>query len=286
MKGYVMIYNELKQRGTVDFPIELYHLEKNQPRFEMDYHWHSELEIIRILSGTLNLRLSNNKYSGKKGDIFFVNPETVHGATPVEDCIYECIVLHLDMLSIKEMGCHFFIDSLLNHEYIINEYNPASSKDIHNATNKLFDAMSNKSSGYKFSVIGAIYQLFGVIIDNKLFFSSSGERTLSNNKNISKLKNVLTFIRENFHTQMTLEDMARHAGMSTKYFCYQFKEMTTKTPVEYLNIYRIERAAIKLLNTGESVTEIAFSCGFNDLSYFIKTFKAIKGIPPAKFRKL
>ena len=281
-----MIYNELKQRGTADFPIELYHLEKNLPRFEMDYHWHSELEIIRVLSGTLNIRLSNNKYSGKKGDIFFVNPETVHGATPDDDCIYECIVLHLDMLSIKEMGCHFFIDSLLNHEYIINEYNPSPCNDILTATNKLFDAMSNKSSGYKFGVIGAIYQLFGIIIDNKLFFSSSGDRTLSNNKNISKLKNVLTYIRENFHTQMTLEDMARHAGMSSKYFCFQFKEMTTKTPVEYLNTYRIERAARKLLSTDESVTEIAFSCGFNDLSYFIKTFKAIKGTSPAKFRKL
>ena len=261
-------------------------MKKNLPRFEMDYHWHSEHEIIRVLSGTLNIRLSNNKYSGKKGDIFFVNPETVHGATPDDDCIYECIVLHLDMLSIKEMGCHFFIDSLLNHEYIINEYNPSPCNDIHTATNKLFDAMNNKSSGYKFGVIGAIYQLFGIIIDNKLFFSSSGDRTLSNNKNISKLKNVLTYIRENFHTQMTLEDMAHHAGMSSKYFCFQFKEMTTKTPVEYLNTYRIERAARKLLSTDESVTEIAFSCGFNDLSYFIKTFKAIKGTSPAKFRKL
>ena len=282
----MMIYNELEQRGTVDFPIELYHLENNHPKFEMASHWHSELEIIRNLSGTLNIRLSNNKYSGKKGDVFFVNPETVHGATPDEDCIYECIVLHLDMLSVKEMGCHFFIDSLLNHEYIINEYNPAPSKDIHNATHKLFEAMNQKSSGYKFCVIGAIYQLFGIIVANKLFFSSSGERTLSNNKNISKLKSVLTYIRENFHKQMTLEDMARHTGMSTKYFCFQFKEMTTKTPVEYLNAYRIERASRMLINTDKSVTEIAFSCGFNDLSYFIKTFKALKGITPAKFRKL
>jgi AraC-like DNA-binding protein len=61
--------------------------------------------------------------------------------------------------------------------------------------------------------------------------------------------------------------------------------MTTKTPVEYLNTYRIERASGMLLNSGKSVTDIAFSCGFNDLSYFIKTFKSIKGITPAKFRK-
>ena len=55
--------------------------------------------------------------------------------------------------------------------------------------------------------------------------------------------------------------------------------------MEYLTLYRIEKASRKLINTDSSVTSIAFSCGFNDLSYFIKTFKKVKGITPAKFRK-
>ena len=82
-----------------------------------------------------------------------------------------------------------------------------------------------------------------------------------------------------------LNEMAEAAQMSPKYFCYFFKEMTSKTPVEYLNGYRIEKAAKKLLNTNDSVTDIAYSCGFNDLSYFIKTFKIQKGMSPAKLRK-
>ncbi|MBE7011073.1 MAG: helix-turn-helix domain-containing protein [Ruminococcaceae bacterium] len=280
-----MIYNELKQRGTFDFPIELYHLEKNHPRYEMTSHWHTELEIIRILSGEIVVRLSNNKYTARKGDILFVNPEIVHGATPDDNCIYECIVLHLDMLRTNEMGCHFFIDSLLNHDYMINEFISAPESDLFIATNRLFDAMGRKSSGYKFNVIGAIYQLFGVIIDNHLYSSSSVETTISADKSIARLKNVLSYMRTNFHRQITLDDMADNAGMSAKYFCSQFRKMTTKTPIEYLNSYRIERAARKLLNSDDSVTDIAFSCGFNDLSYFIKTFKSIKGITPSKFRK-
>ncbi len=280
-----MIYNELQQRGTVDFPIELYQIDKSHTKYEMASHWHTELEIIKIYSGELDLRLSNNRYIAKSGDIVFVNPEIVHGATPKSDCVYECIVLHLDMLSIKDMGCHFFVDSLVNHEYIIKEFIPYSTDEIHCATARLFDAMHCKSSGYKFSVIGALYQLFGVIIDNHLYSASSGETTLTATKNISKLKTVLSFIRENFHSQISLDDMATHAGMSTKYFCSQFREMTTKTPIEYLNAYRIEKASRKLLNTDMSVTEIAYSCGFNDLSYFIKTFKSVKGTTPAKFRK-
>lgn len=92
-------------------------------------------------------------------------------------------------------------------------------------------------------------------------------------------------MRQNYNSPLTLEQIAAIAGMSSKYFCYFFKEMTQKSPINYLNNYRVERAARKLLATDMPVTEIAYNCGFNDLSYFIKTFKATKGITPYKFRK-
>ena len=55
--------------------------------------------------------------------------------------------------------------------------------------------------------------------------------------------------------------------------------------MEYLKLYRIERAARKLINTDMSVTEVALSCGFNDFSYFIKTFHKYKGVTPKQFMK-
>jgi len=58
-----MIYNELKQHGTEDFPIEMYHIEKNHTRYEMSAHWHNEIEIIRVLKGELNIKLNNNTYT-------------------------------------------------------------------------------------------------------------------------------------------------------------------------------------------------------------------------------
>ena len=74
--------------------------------------------------------------------------------------------------------------------------------------------------------------------------------------------------------------------MSPKYLGSFFKNMTGKTPIEYLNEYRIEKASHMLKYTDMQVTDIAYSCGFSDLSYFIKTFKNIKGITPGKFRNI
>ncbi len=278
-----MIYNELKQHGTTDFPIELYRIDRTHPKYEMAHHWHSQVEIIRVLEGELNIRLNNKEYLAKRGDILFVNPETVHGAVP-DNCTYECIVCYIDFLSETFIGCKFFIESLLHHEYIIQEYIPAARSEFHATANALFDAMNHKSSGYKFRVVGLLYALLGIIIDAHMYSSADGN-SIDADKTVLKLKNVLTFIRNNYDKPLSLHEMAQAAGMSPKYFCYFFRSMTTKTPVEYLNSYRIERACRLLLGSDRSVTEIAYTCGFNDLSYFIRTFKSIKGITPAKFRR-
>lgn len=279
-----MGYNELKQHGTLDFPIQLYHVDIHHPKFEMASHWHTSIEIIRVLKGTLNIKLSGNEYIVKHGDIVIVNCETVHSATPSEDCVYQCIVMNMEILSTKEAGCRYFIESILNQEYTIDEFIPYSDDDFHHTADSLFHAMGNMSSGYKFSVIGTLYQLLGIIVNNHLYHSARGENDSLYDKNIPKLKKVLSYIRGNYDKQITLEDMAHHVGMSHKYFCSFFKKMTNKTPIEYLKAYRIEKASRKLLNSDMSVTDIAFSSGFNDLSYFIKTFKEIKGMTPAKFR--
>ena len=115
-----MSYNELKQHGTEDFPIELYHIEQGHTRYEMSAHWHNEIEIIRVLDGILNIRLNNNFYSVGKGEIIFINPETVHQASP-ENCVYECVVFHLDFISAQHGRSLPFIDSLRNHESMVDD---------------------------------------------------------------------------------------------------------------------------------------------------------------------
>lgn len=278
-----MSYNELKQHGTEDFPIELYHIEKEHARYEMSAHWHSEIELIRVLSGSLNVRLNQEAYRVEAGETIFVNPETLHQAYP-EDCIYECLVFHPDFIPALDDDSKSFMEGIKNLEYIVQSHQTDPSEplavDIHN----LFDIMETDTPGSKLRVIGALYQLFGDVLDRKLYQVAETLPPAADKK-LPKLKTVLSFIRGNYHSPITLEDIARAAGMSRKYVCSFFKEMTTKTPMEYLKLYRIERAARKLINTDMSVTEVALSCGFNDFSYFIKTFKQIKGTTPAKYRK-
>ena len=211
----------------------------------------------------------------------FVNSETVHGALP-EDCVYDCIVFNPDMILGADKICGGFLADMKNHVLVVNDHFHKDDNNFTEAVDALFSAMKN--GGTYFEVMAAMYGLFAVILTSK-YYKQVSELSEGSVKNNMKLKRVLTFIRESYDSQITLDEMAAVAGMSPKYFCYFFKEMTTKSPVEYLNTYRIERASRKLLSTDLSVTDIAFNCGFNDLSYFIKTFKAVKGVTPKAFRK-
>ena len=82
-------YNEKKQHGTMDFPIEYYHVDEHHPRYNMPFHCHKELEIIRILEGILFLKLDDEEFEAKAGDIIFINEGVIHGGLP-HNCIYEC----------------------------------------------------------------------------------------------------------------------------------------------------------------------------------------------------
>lgn len=280
-----MSFNELKQRGTADFPIELYKIDESHAQYEMTSHWHGENELIRVRSGKLSVQLNNNIYTLTSGDCVFVNSETVHGAIP-EKSVYDCVVFDavafLGAFSSEGTPLSSFLGGTLS----VNEFFPSREKRICAAFDNLISVLDEEDNlGKRYTVTGCIYSLFGEIIGAGKFRSPEHSPSVKSEKNVIKLKKVLYHISNNFDSKITLEELARIADMSPKYFCSFFREMTRQSPFQYINAYRTDRAAKLLLSTDMNVTDIAFSCGFSDLSYFIKTFKALKGTTPKLFRK-
>lgn len=277
-----MSFNETKHHGTEDFPFELYEIDHTHPKYEMAMHWHYNIEIIRVLRGKLSVTLNNKKFDLLGGETALVNSETIHGAIP-DDCEYDCIVFNLAFLKNGNAVCDSFIDNLLNHHASLLDM--ISSPETDGVIERLFSAFKGRAEGYQFKVIGAINELIGLLKEKKAYSYQVESLSEKDEKSVVKLKKILFFIRENFDKDLTLDDMALASGFSTKYFCSFFKNMTGKTPIGYLNAYRVERASRKLIGSDMAITQIAYTCGFNDLSYFIKTFKQIKGCTPKTYRK-
>lgn len=277
-------YKEQREQGTFNFPIAFYHEMPHSPRYHMPYHWHSYYEIIHILSGSFHLTLDNDTNVYHAGDVIFIMDGTLHGGNPQNhSCIYDCIVFDLQILMKDNHACAKTIHDIMTHKIVIHNLLSEVSPHIVPIVTNLTDALSRKQAGYEFITQGCLYQLIGTILKEHLYEENVYDEKSSDQLN--SIKNVLAHISENYYNSISLNGLARIAGMNPKYFCRYFRSMTGRTPIDYLNYYRIECACEMLSTKNISIKETAISCGFNDESYFIRTFHKYKGITPKQFVK-
>lgn len=97
---------------------------------------------------------------------------------------------------------------------------------------------------------------------------------------------IITYINEHFRENISLEDLASHAGLSQYHFIRIFKKETGFTPHEYIINTRIATAKYLLKNSRLSVKDICFTTGFSCESVFCSAFKRHQGMTPAQYRAL
>lgn len=274
---------EKKRHGSLDFPIQYYHLDKSHPQYIMTAHWHKEFEFIRVLRGAFKVFLNNVEYTLKNGDILVIESGCLHRGEPL-DCIYECVVFDLNMMTDKQSNAaHRFISPFLNSEAYINCILIHEDEEIALLTNTLFDTMKKKQPYYELSVYSLLFSIFACLYSENKVNTSTKPPHSPQAKTITEL---LDWIKNNFTDAITLKTLSELSGLNEKYLCRIFKEYTSKTIIEYINELRVENACYEISQKKKSITHAAFDSGFNDLSYFCKIFKKYKGITPNQYKKI
>ena len=115
---------------------------------------------------------------------------------------------------------------------------------------------------------------------------SKPDKSDNESNKMGRIKEVTEYIKSNFRENISVEEMAKNAYMSTSYFSKVFKEITAFSPYDYLLNIRLGKAKEMLLKTDLAVSEIAYQTGFNSTSNFIYFFKKETGISPLKFRNI
>ncbi|HUZ59088.1 MAG TPA: AraC family transcriptional regulator [Hanamia sp.] len=135
----------------------------------------------------------------------------------------------------------------------------------------------------------SVLELMSILHDLSI---SRNFRTLSDlsfNKEIStynsrRIEKIMEFMNDNFNHNITLGDAAKLAGMTEVSLSRFFKLRTGKTFVDTLNDIRLGHASRMLIDTTQSVNEIAYKCGFNNMSNFNRIFKKKKDSTPKDYR--
>ncbi len=273
-------YREQKKHGTPDFPLEYYYVDNNHPQYVMPLHWHAEFEVLRVISGRLALYLNNSEYNLTAGETILIPSGTLHRGEPT-DCIYECAVFDLRMASgYNATRISDMIRPLISADLIVTPDCPSAAE----VGSRLLDSVSGSDPYYYLSASALIAEMIYA-----LYSSDAVTHERGNDKRIAHRRAIMTLLLDKigreYTTKITLADLAEMAGMNEKYLCRFFKSYTGQTPIDYINRLRIDRACFEMTVNKMNVTDAAYECGFNELSYFSKIFKKYKGVTPGKYKQ-
>jgi len=274
-------YHEQRQHQTGDFPLAYYYVDEDYPRYRMTMHWHRETELIRVHSGSMHIYLDDGELLLEPGDLLTVSGGVIHGGEP-EKCVYECIVFDPQALMPNVESCRNALRPLLRHNIFLKGSAIAADPAFHAAAEALFRCAAG-IEGNELQVLSAVIGFMSCQLEN---IASAQLHTVSERtwQKAEQLKPALEYIEQHYGQHISLETLARLTGFSPKYFCRYFRAIVHRSPIDYLNYYRIECAAHFLVNNDMNVAEVAVHCGFADSSAFIKQFRKYKGTTPKQYK--
>lgn len=273
--------NEQIQHRTGELPLAYYYVDERHPRYQMSMHWHRETELLRVRRGALRLYVDDAAATLQTGDLVVLGEGVLHGGDP-ENCVYECLVLDPYALLMHIEPCKGALRTVLGHTMRLESEAIAADAPFAAALERLYATARDGVEGDELRVVGALYEVFGHLTRR----ADAIVRTQTHRAGVKadQLKSALEYIERNYGTHISLETLARQTGLSPKYFCRCFRAIIHRSPIDYLNHYRIECASHLLTASDMTVAEIAQRCGYNDSSFFIKQFRRYKDTTPHKYR--
>lgn len=255
-------------------------------------HQHPQLQMTVIIKG--KGQFLSGDYMGRfqPGDVFFLGENAPH--------VFRSDVEYFDPAHELESAGNtifFDFDSLgkavgeledLQSLKKFKEYSGLCFQLHGNSRKKVcevFEEVSQSSGLYRFQLAIQLLALVENAKEELVPLNKINLRGGLSEKDGSRMDLVMQFMLENRFQKVSLEQVASVAHMSKEAFCRFFKLRTRKTFTQYLLQLRIQEAEKLLQETDLGIAEIAFKVGFENLSYFNRSFKALIGTTPLQFRK-
>lgn len=278
---------ETKTHGEVAFPYVVY--KGDIPNFIHSFplHWHDEMEFIYVTDGNGIVTVRSSRYEVSSGDIIVIPPQTVHSISSIDNCsmLYYNIIFSLSFLDNDDI-CHNKYFEPLNR----NEIEPIVYVRKDSELNKLLTPYLTSLIENRQDLAASGELMIKSVLFAALHHIIKSARPIDSDKcfdnsTYDKLKKLLIYVREHYSEQITIKTAADICAYSCSHFMKIFKHMTGQSFTEYLINYRLNAAANALSLTSDRIIDIAFNCGFENLSYFSRAFLRKYGVTPTEYRR-
>lgn len=249
-------------------------------------HWHDDIELLMPLKGHIAYKINGQTFLINEGEAIFVNSRQMHYgfSNDQTDCEYICIVFNPSAIFSLPAILNQYIDPILDcnlTELLINADNEAG-RELLSSIRQLYDLYSGNFTAIELKAMNSLYQIWeSLYLLMKPFFL---QEITTFDSNLTTLKKMLSFIYHNFASKISLSDIAESGNIGKSKCCKLFKQYLNHSPNEYLNSYRLEKSMLLLRSPSLNISEVAYTCGFSNSSYFSEIFIKYKGCTPSDYR--
>ena len=275
---------ENKRHGEKWFPFDIYPctIPKDFPQVAL--HWQNSVELVFVKKGMGTVQVGLESMTAMAGDIFVFAPGVLHGLgqVPGETMEYENIFFEVDLLGGSGDLCYrrYLLplqSGRLSLPHRLTRGHPCYCTVLE-CLRQLETVNRDRVLGYELQIKGLLLCLLSALV------AQSDGLPPRENGDTRRLKAVLQYVTAHFAENLPVAEAAAVCQCSPSHFMRWFKQMTGQRFTEYLNIYRLNAAAEALRTTDDTVLTVAERCGFKNLSYFNRAFKASFGLTPREYR--
>ena len=262
--------------------------------FDTGMHIQEFFEINMVVNGEGAHYIGDNRRMCSVGDVFVIPPDVRHGYVGGDGFDVLHIIMS-DRFLERERSELSLLPSFKTLFHVEPMFRAVSPEQLHLKLNDaqlqrirpIIDELlaHNEDSGLSASLVrrGLVLSLITLLCD---IYTQNNEGIGAEQLSLDKaFLEALAMIHERYYEKITIEDLAKTAILSRSAFIKKFKSVCKMPPAQYLEKRRIEAACYMLKSTLLSINEIAYRTGFHDASHFSRSFSAVMGITPGKYRK-
>ncbi len=249
------------------------------------YHCHDYYEIYLHRHGGEYMGLDDSLYRLTPNQIFIIPPFHMHGLACTRELHdYERAYLNLSPEVMKKLGCDQvdldqFFQSHATHGHSVYQLSQDNASLFVSILRQI-RGESNSSSLRRlqdYSLMISAINLVCQVVEQE---DPLDRGAVSN----SIIQNVLSWINTHYTEDLKIQDLSRRFNISPSYLSHEFARFTNRSVYDYI-LYRRVMLSCQMMLDSDNLNTIAFRCGFNDYSNFLRAFSKIMGISPSRYRK-
>lgn len=292
---------EIRSHGTKSFPFAVYRTRSAQTGTLVKHHWHDEVEILYFSGGAFRLEINMEQFQIHSECLYFINPGELHSIITETAGSYEdAVVFSPGLLSFDSYDTAQvqLIQPIRTGRMLfprcITPEHPAfwpvqnAFMNILHSFKHIFQAEADSDTmavtddlTSQLYIKASLLTVLAALSEHRLFTPTEK----ASDKRVEDIKTALTYIQDNYRDKIYISDLAAQVNLNDQYFCRFFKKALGRTPMEYINEYRIKQTRRILEETDLPVTEVCLECGYNNLGNFLREFRKQTGTTPLQYRK-